>query len=147
MNFAHFYEFWCFSLGKQARFTLNFCSGMPLRKVHEPTFLWFGLPGPLLNRGEGGRKLFSVGGSSREVLPSPLFLPPPPPWRSWGVCLVPRVGVVLQVKLSSGRCRPLPLYRNYAYTNRGLARHSRSYGIPFGQRTRTWMRGTKFERR
>ena len=24
MNFAHFCEFWCFSLGKQARFTLNF---------------------------------------------------------------------------------------------------------------------------
>ena len=48
MNFAHFCEFWCFSLGKQARFTLNFCSRMPLRKVHEPTFLWFGLPGPLL---------------------------------------------------------------------------------------------------
>ena len=48
MNFAHFREFWCFSLGKQARFTLNFCSGMPLRKVHEPAFLWFGLPGPLL---------------------------------------------------------------------------------------------------
>ena len=41
-------EFWCFSLGKQARFTLNFCSGMPLRKVHELTFFWFGLPGPLL---------------------------------------------------------------------------------------------------
>ena len=37
-----------FSLGKQARFTLNFCSGMPLWKVHELTFLWFGLPGPLL---------------------------------------------------------------------------------------------------
>ena len=48
MNFAHFCEFWCFSLGKQARFTLNFCSGMPLRKVHELTFLWFGLPGPFL---------------------------------------------------------------------------------------------------
>ena len=48
MNFAHFCEFWCFSLGKQARFILNFCSGMPLRKVHELTFLWFGLPGPLL---------------------------------------------------------------------------------------------------
>ena len=48
MNFAHFREFWCFSLGKQARFTLNFCSGMPLRKVHELTFFWFGLPGPLL---------------------------------------------------------------------------------------------------
>ena len=41
MNFAHFCEFWCFSLGKQARFTLNFCSGMRLRKVHELTF--FGL--------------------------------------------------------------------------------------------------------
>ena len=48
MNFAHFCEFWCFSLGKQARFTLNFCSRMPLRKVHGLTFLWFGLPGPLL---------------------------------------------------------------------------------------------------
>ena len=41
MNFAHFCEFWCFSLGKQARFTLNFCSGMPLREVHELAF--FGL--------------------------------------------------------------------------------------------------------
>ena len=49
MNFAHFCEFWCFSLGKQARFTLNFCSRIPLWKVHELTFLWFGLPGPLLN--------------------------------------------------------------------------------------------------
>ena len=48
MNFALFCEFWCFSLGKQARFTLNFCSGMALRKVHELTFLWFGLLGPLL---------------------------------------------------------------------------------------------------
>ena len=48
MNFAHFCEFWCFSFGKQARFTLNFCSGMPVSKVHELTFLWFGLPGPLL---------------------------------------------------------------------------------------------------
>ena len=26
----------------------NFCSGMPLWRVHELTFLWFGLPGPLL---------------------------------------------------------------------------------------------------
>ena len=39
-----------FPLEKQARFTLNFCSGMPLRKVHELTFLWFGLPGPLLKK-------------------------------------------------------------------------------------------------
>ena len=38
MNFAHFCEFWCFSLGKQARFTLNFCSGMPPGKVHELAF-------------------------------------------------------------------------------------------------------------
>ena len=45
MNCAHFCEFWCFSLGKQARFTLNFCSRMPLWKVYELTFLWFGLPG------------------------------------------------------------------------------------------------------
>ena len=42
-------DFWCISLGKQARFTLNFCSGMPLWKVHELTLRWFGLPGPLLN--------------------------------------------------------------------------------------------------
>ena len=48
MNFAHFCEFWCFSLGKQARFTLNFRSGMPPGKVHELAFLWFGLPGRLL---------------------------------------------------------------------------------------------------
>ena len=50
MNFAHFCEFWCFSLGKQAQFTVKFCSGMSLRKVHELAFLWFGLPGPLLKR-------------------------------------------------------------------------------------------------
>ena len=50
MNFAHFCEFWCFSLGKQARSTLNFCSGTPLRKVHELTFLWFSFPGPLLSK-------------------------------------------------------------------------------------------------
>ena len=49
MIFAHFCEFWCFSLGKQAQFTYRtFCSGMPPRKVHELAFLWFGLPGPLL---------------------------------------------------------------------------------------------------
>ena len=51
INFAHFCEFWCFSFGKQARFTLNFCSGMPPRKVHKLTFLWLGLPGPLLDKG------------------------------------------------------------------------------------------------
>ena len=65
MNFAHFCEFWCFSLGKQARFTLNFCSGMPLRKVHELTFLWFGLSGPLL-RGGGFRRGFGPGGGGRR---------------------------------------------------------------------------------
>ena len=58
MNFAHFCEFWCFSLGKQARFTLNFCSGMPLRKVHELTYLWYGLPAPLLmlKKTDGGNR-------------------------------------------------------------------------------------------
>ena len=48
MNFAHFCEFWYFSSGKQARFTSNFCSGMPPGNVHELAFLWFGLPGWLL---------------------------------------------------------------------------------------------------
>ena len=47
MNFAHSCEFWCFSLGKQARFTSNFGSKLPPGKVHELAFLWFGLPGPL----------------------------------------------------------------------------------------------------
>ena len=45
MNFAHFLKFWCFSLGQQARFTSNFCSGLPPEKVHELAFRWFGLPG------------------------------------------------------------------------------------------------------
>ena len=46
MNFAHFCEFWCFSSGKQVRFTSNFCSGLPPPgKVHELAFLWFGLLG------------------------------------------------------------------------------------------------------
>ena len=37
MSCAHSCDFWCFSLGKQARFTLNFCSRMTLWKVHELT--------------------------------------------------------------------------------------------------------------
>ena len=41
MNFAQFCEFWCLSLGKQARFTLNFCSGMPLRFMNCPSLVWF----------------------------------------------------------------------------------------------------------
>ena len=43
MNSAHFcVNSGVFSSGKQARFTnLTFVSGMPLRKVHELTFLWF----------------------------------------------------------------------------------------------------------
>ena len=46
MNFAHFYEFWRFFLRKTSTIHIwNFCSGMPLWKVHELTFLWFGLPG------------------------------------------------------------------------------------------------------
>ena len=36
-------EFWCVSFGKTSTIhELNLCSGMPLRKVHEPAFLWFG---------------------------------------------------------------------------------------------------------
>ena len=53
MNFAHFCEFWCFSLGKQARFTLNFCSGMPLWKVHKKkknlSLVWFAGATPDVN--------------------------------------------------------------------------------------------------
>ena len=37
-----------FFLRKTSTIHIEFCSGMPLRKVHELTFLWFGLPGPLL---------------------------------------------------------------------------------------------------
>ena len=48
MNFAHFCEFWCFSLRKQARFTSNFCSRLPPGKALKLAFLWFGLPGCLL---------------------------------------------------------------------------------------------------
>ena len=50
MNFAHFcVNSGVFFLRKTSTIHIsNFCSGMPLRKVHELTFLWFGLPGPLL---------------------------------------------------------------------------------------------------
>ena len=64
MNFAHFCEFWCLSLGKQARFTLNFCSGMPLWKVYELTFLWFSLPGPLLTPRSGVSRRVELGAHS-----------------------------------------------------------------------------------
>ena len=37
-----------FFLRKTSTIHIELCSGMPLRKVHELTFLWFGLPGPLL---------------------------------------------------------------------------------------------------
>ena len=42
-----------FSLGRQARFTSNFCSSLPPGKVHELAFLWFGLPGWLLTLTKG----------------------------------------------------------------------------------------------
>ena len=75
MNFAHFCEFWCFSLGKQARFTLNFCSGMPLRKVHELTFFWFGLPGPLLKTGCRGKCRKSASGSAPVLVSTEARIP------------------------------------------------------------------------
>ena len=46
---AHFCEFWCFSLGKQARFTSNFCSGFSPREK----FMNFGLFFGLVCRGDG----------------------------------------------------------------------------------------------
>ena len=82
-EFRPFCEFWCFSIGKQARFTLNFCSGMPLGKVHELAFLWFGLPGPLLTKSQklakkrlstsaenldGGKSALVIGFQSRPIL-------------------------------------------------------------------------------
>ena len=48
----------------------HFCSGMPLWKVHEPTSLWFGLPGPLLI---GGTVNFTLS-SLISVCVSLLFL-------------------------------------------------------------------------
>ena len=62
---------------------------MPLRKVHELTFLWFGLPGPLLiskRNGMGGERADEVvngsetafrWGSRREVPPYVFFALPP----------------------------------------------------------------------
>ena len=44
----------------------NFCSGMPLRKVHELTFLWFGLPGPLLKGRQEARREEGREGSRKE---------------------------------------------------------------------------------
>ena len=51
MNFALFGEFWCFSLGKQARFPLNFCSGMPLAKSSwtDLSLVWFARATPDLH--------------------------------------------------------------------------------------------------
>ena len=43
-----FCELGCFSLGMQAQFISNIGSDLPPRKVHEPTFLWFGLPERIL---------------------------------------------------------------------------------------------------
>ena len=85
-NFAHFCEFWCLSLGKQARFTLNFCSGMPPGKVHELTFLRFGLPGPLLS--------FTVASQARRTRPQALQSskqedsnPDHVTWQDWRPCM------------------------------------------------------------
>ena len=60
MKFAHFCEL-CFSLGKPARFTSNFCSSLPPGKVHELAFLWFALPGLLLNLSGVRKRSFRKG--------------------------------------------------------------------------------------
>ena len=80
MNVAHFCEFWCFSSGKQTRFTSNFCSGLPPGKVHELAFFGSGLPGWLLILGL--RAFISIGSLLQLVsVSSPCrrrF------WHSWG---------------------------------------------------------------
>ena len=48
-EFGPFLWILVFFLGKTSTIHIsNFCSGMPLRKVHELAFPWFGLPGWLL---------------------------------------------------------------------------------------------------
>ena len=44
-----FRPFLCILVFFLRKTSTNFCSGMPLWIVHELAFLWFGLPGPLLN--------------------------------------------------------------------------------------------------
>ena len=42
MNFAHYCELWCFYLRQQAQFTLNFCSGMPVKSSWtDLSLVWF----------------------------------------------------------------------------------------------------------
>ena len=86
MNFALICEFWCFSLGKQARFTLNFCSGMPLRKVHELSFLWFGLPGPLLIK-IPGKSDFCVGSLCQDFACMSSLYQPEVPFKAFSVTM------------------------------------------------------------
>ena len=93
-EFRSFCEFWCFSSGKQARFTLNFCSAMPLRKVHELTFLWFGLPGPLLKKstkeiqtikGRKDREMGGLGGGPKVYVEKFTCFPDLPFLAFWGI--------------------------------------------------------------
>ena len=59
-----------FFFRKQAQFTSNFGSSLPPWKVHEPTFLWFGLPGPLLRKG-GLEKGVCIKFSGKKKEPKP----------------------------------------------------------------------------
>ena len=56
MNFAHFCEFWCFSLGNQARFTSNFCSECPREKFMNWPFFGLVCRGDLIQTLELPRK-------------------------------------------------------------------------------------------
>ena len=72
MNFAHFCEFWRFSLGKQARFTSNFGSREPLPGKSSWTGLslvWFARVTP------DSRRLWLFPGSVRGFPPPLPFFP------------------------------------------------------------------------
>ena len=51
---------------------------MPLRKVHELTFLWFGLPGPLLIRSNLATSVAKLTSHSEFTLRSLTFFHAPP---------------------------------------------------------------------
>ena len=61
MNFAHFFSVVFFLRKTSTIHISNFCSRMPLRNIHELTFLWFGLPGPLLTHPNFLVRIFSSG--------------------------------------------------------------------------------------
>ena len=77
-EFLLFCEFWCFFSRKTSTIHIsNFCSGMPPRKVHELTFLWFGLPGPLLTALGTSTRLTRIPGFGAFFFVVVFFFPAP----------------------------------------------------------------------